>query len=632
MADRARIRAFLEEANFRPMLYEMGWNRLRLDPFLLAVGGRTFEFEPIAERCGFQIFEVQADDGYIPHTQWRWDISTRIERRAAEHLLVFVGVRRSQFLWQSPPRASLRHGVASHRALTYALGSGIVDLIAGLDLRPLGDDPSIADVTARAARAFRDDRRDYYRDYYRRLAAAETEAGVDSQTVRKSTWNYVDNVASSDLNAADFRNLESALGESATNAIRPPLRLDTEYSPVHRDRRALRGNVVRADLLHDADAESPDDAAEQQLLREQIEDVLASLTSRERRVLQLRFGLEDGRLRTLEEVGREFGVTRERIRQIEAKALRKLRHPSRSKKLRAYLDGGADIPALQTSVPPLLWERLYPPDAGMVFVKVLLRLSDLAESSGPDDSDAFTEYCEALRDRRDELQRQRSLARSQGAMTTLYLRCGTGAIKLTDVPLEVADAVLLPLRKRLSKGKPRTLTSPVGHPQPSNAPVCNVPGGACTEGTTLTPDCFVRTGSADDDFVIDDRPPQHQQYQQPLDLPGSLPLFDQPPPRAQEPTQPEPHPATQLLFTGFRPEPPPATNHGLSPDEMLEASVQAFRHEGYAVADNRAKGGPLWVYDPRMALANRIESLRSIGITFIYAEHKTAGKWGWWAK
>ena len=66
--------------------------------------------------------------------------------------------------------------------------------------------------------------------------------------------------------------------------------------------------------------------------------MLASLTSRERRVLQLRFGLEDGRSRTLEEVGREFGVTRERIRQIEAKALRKLRHPSRSRKLKDYLD------------------------------------------------------------------------------------------------------------------------------------------------------------------------------------------------------------------------------------------------------------------------------------------------------
>jgi len=73
-------------------------------------------------------------------------------------------------------------------------------------------------------------------------------------------------------------------------------------------------------------------------LREQVHDILDTLSDRERRVLQLRFGLEDGRSRTLEEVGREFGVTRERIRQIEAKALRKLRHPSRSEKLRAFLE------------------------------------------------------------------------------------------------------------------------------------------------------------------------------------------------------------------------------------------------------------------------------------------------------
>jgi RNA polymerase sigma factor RpoD-like protein len=92
------------------------------------------------------------------------------------------------------------------------------------------------------------------------------------------------------------------------------------------------------DFIEDAAAMAPQDAASHQLLKEQVEDVLGSLTLRERKVLQLRFGLEDGRARTLEEVGREFGVTRERIRQIEAKALRKLRHPSRSRKLKDYLD------------------------------------------------------------------------------------------------------------------------------------------------------------------------------------------------------------------------------------------------------------------------------------------------------
>jgi RNA polymerase primary sigma factor len=92
------------------------------------------------------------------------------------------------------------------------------------------------------------------------------------------------------------------------------------------------------DFIEDQAALAPADAASHQLLKEQVMDVLASLAPRERKVLELRFGLEDGRSRTLEEVGREFHVTRERIRQIEAKALRKLRHPSRSKKLRDYLE------------------------------------------------------------------------------------------------------------------------------------------------------------------------------------------------------------------------------------------------------------------------------------------------------
>ena len=92
------------------------------------------------------------------------------------------------------------------------------------------------------------------------------------------------------------------------------------------------------DFIPDTNTQAPSDAASYQLLKEQVDDVLGSISQRERRVLQLRFGLEDGRSRTLEEVGREFGVTRERIRQIEAKALRKLRHPTRSKKLRDFLE------------------------------------------------------------------------------------------------------------------------------------------------------------------------------------------------------------------------------------------------------------------------------------------------------
>ena len=91
------------------------------------------------------------------------------------------------------------------------------------------------------------------------------------------------------------------------------------------------------DFIPDEDAPAPAEAASYMLLRDQLNDVIDSLSPREARVLKLRFGLEDGRARTLEEVGQEFDVTRERIRQIEAKALRKLRHPSRSKKLKDYL-------------------------------------------------------------------------------------------------------------------------------------------------------------------------------------------------------------------------------------------------------------------------------------------------------
>ena len=91
------------------------------------------------------------------------------------------------------------------------------------------------------------------------------------------------------------------------------------------------------DFIKDDDTPSPQDAASETMLREQLNDIMKTLTPREAKVLRLRFGLDDGKARTLEEVGKTFHVTRERIRQIEAKALRKLRHPSRSKKLREYM-------------------------------------------------------------------------------------------------------------------------------------------------------------------------------------------------------------------------------------------------------------------------------------------------------
>jgi RNA polymerase primary sigma factor len=94
-----------------------------------------------------------------------------------------------------------------------------------------------------------------------------------------------------------------------------------------------------ADFIQDEDALAPMDAAAREMLREQVQNALAALTDREREVLELRYGLVDGKDHTLEEVGQYFNVTRERIRQIEAKALRKLRHPTRSHQLREYLGG-----------------------------------------------------------------------------------------------------------------------------------------------------------------------------------------------------------------------------------------------------------------------------------------------------
>jgi len=112
--------------------------------------------------------------------------------------------------------------------------------------------------------------------------------------------------------------------------FRQPMSLDT---PIGEDADSSLG-----DLVEDRGSLAPTDATSQQLLKEQIDRVLDELTEREKRVLQLRFGLKDGQARTLEEVGKEFSVTRERIRQIEVKALRKLRHPSRSRKLKGYLE------------------------------------------------------------------------------------------------------------------------------------------------------------------------------------------------------------------------------------------------------------------------------------------------------
>jgi RNA polymerase primary sigma factor len=174
----------------------------------------------------------------------------------------------------------------------------------------------------------------------RLLGAAAEATAAEGQTLR---WPEAEKRRDLILGTgilAEMNNLAQPLrGEVETAALRV-----REAAKVARRPVSLEAPIGEeqdnhlGDLIEDRNSPAPLEVATYQLLREQVDDVLGSLTGRERKVLRLRFGLDDGQTRTLEEVGREFGVTRERIRQIEAKALRKLRHPSRSRKLKDYLE------------------------------------------------------------------------------------------------------------------------------------------------------------------------------------------------------------------------------------------------------------------------------------------------------
>jgi RNA polymerase sigma factor (sigma-70 family) len=154
---------------------------------------------------------------------------------------------------------------------------------------------------------------------------------LDEEVERRSLILASGLLLQPDVVSAEYRgDLDRATARvlHARRAVRQPVSL---AAPIGDEQEGQLG-----DLIEDLDAASPSDEVTLTLLREQVRSVLSSLSSRESRIISLRFGLDDGRQRTLEEVGQEFGVTRERIRQIEAKALQKLRHPSRSKRLKAY--------------------------------------------------------------------------------------------------------------------------------------------------------------------------------------------------------------------------------------------------------------------------------------------------------
>jgi RNA polymerase primary sigma factor len=183
-------------------------------------------------------------------------------------------------------------------------------------LQELGREPTIEEIARRMSRD------EIVRELREKINTENTKKGLPP---REPTEEEVDEREAQGPQAVSPEKVREIMKVS-----QEPVSLET---PIGEEEDSHLG-----DFIPDLASVAPADAASHQLLKEQVEGVLDSLTPRERRVLQLRFGLEDGRSRTLEEVGRDFNVTRERIRQIEAKALRKLRHPSRSRKLKDYLE------------------------------------------------------------------------------------------------------------------------------------------------------------------------------------------------------------------------------------------------------------------------------------------------------
>ncbi|OQA18105.1 MAG: RNA polymerase sigma factor SigA [bacterium ADurb.Bin363] len=179
-------------------------------------------------------------------------------------------------------------------------------------LQELGRDPSIEEITQQMYPVDREEIRRQLSDQLGRKLTSRDKKFVDEEIKRRTRYN-LERVREIIKIAQEPISLETPIGEEEDSHL--------------------------GDFIEDHEAVAPAEAASSILLKEKMEDVMENLTEREKKVLKLRFGLSDGRPRTLEEVGQEFGVTRERIRQIEAKALRKLRHPARSKWLKDYWEG-----------------------------------------------------------------------------------------------------------------------------------------------------------------------------------------------------------------------------------------------------------------------------------------------------
>jgi RNA polymerase primary sigma factor len=183
-------------------------------------------------------------------------------------------------------------------------------------LQELGREPTVEEIARRMSRD------EIVRELREKINSENSKKGLP---LREPTEEEVD-----EREAAGPQTVSPEKVREIMKVSQEPVSLET---PIGEEEDSHLG-----DFIPDLASVAPADAASAQLLKEQVEGVLGSLTERERKVLQMRFGIIDGRSRTLEEVGKEFKVTRERIRQIEAKALRKLRHPSRARKLREYLE------------------------------------------------------------------------------------------------------------------------------------------------------------------------------------------------------------------------------------------------------------------------------------------------------
>lgn len=324
---------------------------------------------------------------------------------------------------------------------------------------------------------------------------------------------------------------------------------------------------------------TPENAVEISSLRVLLSELFDVCNDRQRRVVELRYGLTDGRSKTLEEVGREYGVTRERIRQIESQALKKLRHPSRSRRILDFIEDTVPV-------------RSPAAEARYRSVTVLM-------------------------------------AAEREVRRTLVLLGRWGSVRV-----EVPQFAFNRLRRDTLAARRSQSFAPAARAVPPPSPPPQ-PGAATDEDD----DFIIGAKGSGDIALLDDKglaapspPPPPRTHQTPLDLPGALPLFEPPAPPEPEPEPPPADPITVPAAPEQLPllqEPPDQPVSGR--EQTLQLAAEAFRRDGFDVVDLRPKGGCLWVYGG-MELGQKMAGLRTVGLRFLHAEHKTAGKWGWWLK